>query len=255
MDWAAYYKFYTAIGIRYFLLALSATILFYFLFKKKWGFKKIQPAFPKSKDYVREIGFSVISIGIFAFIGYALLFYKPVSQLTLRYQRTDAYGWVWYVAAFPVMMVVHDMYFYWSHRLMHHRKLFRYFHLVHHKSTNPSPWAAYSFHPLEAVVEAGILAVFVFTLPLHITHVILFFFFMIVYNVYGHLGYELYPKGFSKSPVGKWINTSINHNLHHQYFKGNYGLYFLWWDRWMGTIRKDYDERFEEVKSRNATNS
>ncbi|MEI9957835.1 MAG: hypothetical protein WDM90_16395 [Ferruginibacter sp.] len=27
-------------------------------------------------------------------------------------------------------------------------------------------------------------------------------------------------------------------------------MYFLWWDRWMGTIRKDYDARFEEVKSR-----
>lgn len=42
----------------------------------------------------------------------------------------------------------------------------------------------------------------------------------------------------------------INHNLHHQYFKGNYGLYFLFWDRMMGTIRSDYDERFEEVKGR-----
>jgi len=43
---------------------------------------------------------------------------------------------------------------------MHHKKLFRWFHLVHHQSTNPSPWAAYAFHPLEAVVEAGIIAVF-----------------------------------------------------------------------------------------------
>lgn len=38
--------------------------------------------------------------------------------------------------------------------------------------------------------------------------------------------------------------------MHHQYFKGNYGLYFLFWDRMMGTIRKDYDQHFDEVKSR-----
>jgi sterol desaturase/sphingolipid hydroxylase (fatty acid hydroxylase superfamily) len=50
--------------------------------------------------------------------------------------------------------------------------------------------------------------------------------------------------------LGKWINTSVNHNQHHQYFKGNYGLYFLFWDRMMGTIRKDYDEKFDEVKNR-----
>jgi sterol desaturase/sphingolipid hydroxylase (fatty acid hydroxylase superfamily) len=73
---------------------------------------------------------------------------------------------------------------------------------------------------------------------------------MIVYNVYGHLGYELYPKGFNKHWLGRWINTSVNHNQHHQYFTGNYGLYFTFWDRIMGTIRKDYDQRFEEVTNK-----
>jgi sterol desaturase/sphingolipid hydroxylase (fatty acid hydroxylase superfamily) len=64
------------------------------------------------------------------------------------------------------------------------------------------------------------------------------------------LGWELYPAGFSKHPVGKWINTSVNHNQHHQFFKGNYGLYFLFWDRVMGTLRTDYDSHFEKVKAR-----
>ena len=232
------------------MLALLATLLFYILFRRAWGFRKIQKNFPKRDDYIREISFSAITIGIFALVGYFVHFYQPIASRTLQYKGIDTYGWVWYFAAYPVMLVVHDTYFYWTHRLMHHPGIFRYFHLVHHKSTNPSPWAAYAFHPLEAVVEAGILPVFVFTLPLHVTHIGIFFLIMIVYNVYGHLGYELYPRGFSRSAVGKWINTSVNHNLHHQYFKGNYGLYFLWWDRWMGTIRSDYDQRFEEVKTR-----
>ena len=130
------------------------------------------------------------------------------------------------------------------------QKAIQDFHLVHHKSTNPSPWAAYAFHPLEAIVEAGIFVVFLFTIPIHKFHLLIFFFIMIVYNVYGHLGYELYPKGFNKHWLGKWINTSVNHNQHHQYFKGNYGLYFTFWDRIMGTIRKDYDQRFEEVTTK-----
>jgi sterol desaturase/sphingolipid hydroxylase (fatty acid hydroxylase superfamily) len=107
-----------------------------------------------------------------------------------------------------------------------------------------------AFHPLEAVVEFGIVAVASFLFPLHPLAIGLFLLIMMIYNVYGHLGYELYPKNFSKSTVGKWINTSINHNQHHEHFIGNYGLYFLWWDRWMGTLRKDYDERFDEVKRR-----
>ncbi len=72
----------------------------------------------------------------------------------------------------------------------------------------------------------------------------------VVYNVYGHLGYEVYPKEFSRAWLGRWINTSVNHNQHHQFFNGNYGLYFLWWDRWMGTLRTDYDRQFDDVKNR-----
>jgi sterol desaturase/sphingolipid hydroxylase (fatty acid hydroxylase superfamily) len=99
-------------------------------------------------------------------------------------------------------------------------------------------------------VEVGIFVVFLFTIPVHRSHILIFFLLSIIYNIYGHLGWELYPKGFSKNWFGKWINTSVNHNQHHKYFKGNYGLYFLFWDRIMGTIRPDYDEAFEEVKNR-----
>ncbi|MEM7658110.1 MAG: sterol desaturase family protein, partial [Bacteroidota bacterium] len=135
--------------------------------------------------------------------------------------------------------------FYWMHRLMHHPRLFKAVHLIHHTSTNPSPWTSYAFHPLEAVIEAGIIPLIAFTLPVHKGAISLFLLFQFVYNVYGHLGYELYPKGFHKSWIGRWINTSVCHNLHHKRFHGNYGLYFLWWDRWMGTLRKDYDATFE----------
>ncbi|HEU0065283.1 MAG TPA: sterol desaturase family protein, partial [Flavisolibacter sp.] len=159
----------------------------------------------------------------------------------------EKYGWLYFFLAFPLMFLIHDTYFYWTHRIMHHRKLFKAFHLVHHQSVNPSPWAAYSFHPLEAIVEAGVFVVFLFTIPVHKLHLFFFFFFMIVYNVYGHLGYELYPNNFNKNWFGKWINTSVSHNQHHQYFKGNYGLYFTMWDRLMGTLRKDYDSKFNEV--------
>ncbi len=213
-------------------------------------YKKIQSRFPKNSDVLREMGYSVLTIAIFSLVSLILFTHPKVAPLTTRYKDIHQYGWVYYFLAYPLMFVMHDTYFYFTHRLMHHKRLFKWFHLVHHQSTNPSPWAAYAFHPLEAVVEAGIVVVFMFTIPMHITHVMIFFLMMIIYNVYGHLGYELYPKGFSKHMIGKWINTSINHNQHHQYFKGNYGLYFLFWDRVFGTLRADYDARFEEVKSR-----
>lgn len=73
---------------------------------------------------------------------------------------------------------------------------------------------------------------------------------MIAYNVYGHLGFELYPKGFANNIWGRWINTSVNHNQHHQFFTGNYSLYFLLWDRVLGTLRTDYSDKYNEVCER-----
>jgi len=237
------------VTIRYLIIAGIAWLVYYRLLRKRISFKKIQQRFPTGKDYLREIGYSILTVFIFAAVPWALLS-TPVEQYTQYYKDIHAHSLLYFWLAFPLMFLLHDTYFYWMHRALHHPKLFKVFHLVHHKSTNPSPWAALAFHPLEAITEAGIFAVFVFVMPIHIIHIVVFFLVMMLYNVYGHLGWELYPEGFSRHWLGKWINTSVNHNQHHQYFKGNYGLYFLVWDRLMGTIRKDYEQRFEEVAGR-----
>jgi sterol desaturase/sphingolipid hydroxylase (fatty acid hydroxylase superfamily) len=250
IEFEKYFFFLERIGSRYYLIAGAVFFLFYVVLKNKILHKKIQSLFPKNTDYLREIFYSTITILIFGFIPLFFIANPAMRSHTTLYDNISDYGWFYYFLAYPIMFIMHDTYFYWTHRIMHHKSLFNIMHLVHHKSTNPSPWAAYAFHPLESIVEVGIFVVFLFTLPVHTTHVIIFFLLSIMYNIYGHLGWELYPKGFSKSIIGKWINTSVNHNQHHKYFKGNYGLYFLFWDRIMGTIRDDYDEAFEEVKSR-----
>lgn len=238
------------VGSRYAIVAGIAFLAFYVILYTALSSRKIQKRFPKSSDYMREIGYSLLTIAIFGIVPLLLIKNPTVRPYTTLYTDIADYGLAWFIGAFPVMTLMHDTYFYWTHRFMHHPTVFRWFHLLHHRSTNPSPWAAYAFHPLEAIVEVGIFAVFLFTIPIHPLHFALFFLFSIIYNVYGHLGWELYPKGFSRHPIGRWVNTSVNHNLHHQHFKGNYGLYFLFWDRWMGTIRPDYEQHFDEVKDR-----
>ena len=246
-------RFFSIIGLRYLVFAGIAFLVYYVVFREKWRFRKIQSRFPKNSDYLREIGYSILTIGVFAMVPLLLVKNPTVRPYTTYYTDMYQYGKPYFWSAFLIMFLMHDTYFYWVHRLMHHPRLFKWVHLVHHKSVNPSPWAAYAFHPLEAIAEAGIVVIFLFTIPIHKFHLGFFFLFMIIYNVYGHLGYELYPKGFSRHPIGKWINTSVNHNQHHQYFKGNYGLYLLFWDRVMGTLRSDYDQRYDQVKTAGET--
>ncbi len=246
----AWFKIFTIVSLRYFIVAGLAFLIWYVWKGKNWLPKKIQPKFPLNNDYKREIIYSCITIFIFTAIPWLILGNPAIKKYTQWYDDMGKHGYLYFWSAFPLMLVMHDTYFYFTHRLMHHPKLFRLFHLIHHKSTNPSPWAAFAFHPLEAIVEAGILVIFLFAIPVMKAHLFFFFLFMMLYNVYGHLGWEVYPGNFHRTRIGKWINTSVNHNQHHQYFKGNYGLYFLFWDRVLGTIRSDYNDRFDELDNR-----
>ena len=111
-------------------------------FLQRESAKKIQKAYPKKKDYWREIFLSTLSIIIFSFPPLFMLYNDSIQPHTTFYTDISEYGWVYSILAFPLMLLVHDTYFYWTHRLMHHRLLFKTFHLIHHKSTNPSSWAA-----------------------------------------------------------------------------------------------------------------
>ncbi len=243
-----FWVIFLVIILRYVVLAAVAFVIFYVTLRNKTRFKKIQTAFPTRRDYLREVLYSFLTAAIFAAIGF-IVFATPLSDYTLAYWDIEKYGVPYFLFSILLMILVHDTYFYWTHRLMHAKSVYRFVHRVHHLSTNPSPWAALAFHPLEAIIEGSVIAIIAFLFPVHPLAIGIFLLFMMIYNVYGHLGYELYPKGFSRTRLGKWINTSVNHNQHHQTFQGNYGLYFLWWDRWMGTIHPNYDKLFEATKS------
>ena len=231
----------------YLRFAAGAFFIFYVLLKKPMWFRKVQKKMPKLTDYGRDFMYSMITVTIFATMALTVFYF--LKDYTQTYSNFNEYGWGYYIFTWIMMFLIHDTYFYWMHRMMHHPTLFKYIHLVHHKSTNPSPWTAYAFHPLEAVLEVLILPILAFSFPIHAPAIGLFFLFQIMYNVYGHLGFELFPAGFHKTWIGRYINTSVAHNLHHDKFHGNFGLYFLFWDRWMGTIRKDYDITYERTTS------
>jgi lathosterol oxidase len=236
---------YLKIGSRYFLMAGIVFVLFYIIFKKMMLLRKVQSKFPKSKDYGRDMFYSAISVAIFACISVCTFtFLKPYTNM---YDDIDKYGMPYYFFTFIWMFFLHDAYFYWSHRLMHHPTVFKYVHLIHHKSTNPSPWTAYAFHPFEAVIEAAIITVIAFSIPTHRSAIMIYTLFQITYNVYGHLGFEIFPKKFNTHWFGKWLNTSVAHNMHHKYFVKNYGLWTTIWDRMMGTMNVRYDEVYQQT--------
>ncbi|MBO9733175.1 MAG: sterol desaturase family protein [Chitinophaga sp.] len=241
-------KIFLLSALRYFLLAGIPFALFYLLMPKRWNRFKIQQRLASKKDFFREIWYSMQSTLVFTGITMVLLF-TPIRQYTQIYANLSDFP-IWYVGvSVALSLVVHDTYFYWMHRLMHHKSLFKLTHVVHHESTNPSPWTSYSFHVAEAVVEGGVLIVIAFVMPLHPLSILLFTISGFIINVYGHLGYEIMPKNFRHSWLFQVINTSTHHNLHHKKFRGNYGLYFRFWDRMMGTENPDYVKEYDRLQA------
>jgi sterol desaturase/sphingolipid hydroxylase (fatty acid hydroxylase superfamily) len=234
------------LAVRYLLFAGSFYLVFYLWKNKTIWRAKIQQRYPENKHVIREIVNSVITIIIFGLVIMSVI-YASKAGLTRIYLNISDKGWGYYIFSILLMIVMHDTYFYWTHRAMHWKPLFKAVHKTHHLSTNPTPFAAYAFHPLEAVIEIGIVPLIAFTIPYHGTALTLFSLYSLLLNVTGHLGFELFPKGFASNKLFKWHNTSTHHNMHHRLVKCNYGLYFNIWDRLMGTNHPDYEKNFEEV--------
>lgn len=237
------------VALRYIFFAGLAYLLFYGLRPKSWLGKKIQKRFPGAASIRMELFYSVITVFIFSLIIYIFLF-SPVKETTRVYRDMHQRSAGWFFFSLFLVVLLHDTYFYWTHRLMHWRRIFRYVHAVHHRSHNPTPWAAYSFHPLEALIEVGIVPLAAYLIPLHTAAFGLFGMYMISMNVMGHLGYELFPTGFMRNRFLSLYNSSTHHNMHHHCGKSNYGLYFNIWDRLMGTNHKHYREEFLRVAGR-----
>jgi len=237
---------FTIVAARYLLFAGLAWWLAYVWRQPQRWLRKIQGRWPQPKQIRSEILHSLGTSAIFALLILGTLLFDRYVHPCL-YHDVSEKGLLWFWLSIPVLMVAHDTYFYWIHRLMHHPRLFGLLHRVHHDSRTPTPWAALSFHPLEALLEFAIVPVIVWILPLHPLALMLFATWSLLWNVAGHLGFEFFPKWFVRSAAGKWINTPTHHDLHHRYGRYNFSLYFNIWDRLMGTNHPRYAEIFEQV--------
>lgn len=235
--------------LRYTLIAGVAFFVFYKWFPVYYSKNKIQSKLAKTKDFIRELIHSAQTTVVIAVVS-VLVFLTPLSAYTQVYYHLADMPWWWFPLSVVLMLIIHDAYFYWMHRAIHHPKLFKHIHLVHHKSTNPSPLASYSFHIFESILEGLIAPILLLSLPLHPLSLLLFSTISFLFNVYGHLGYEIMPKWFRNSVLFEIFNTSTHHNIHHSKFKGNYGLYFRFWDRIMKTEHLNYVIEYDQIQKR-----
>ncbi|PJK28082.1 sterol desaturase family protein [Minwuia thermotolerans] len=235
---------------RYFVFAAPAALLIALAGGRasRW---RIQNRRPGLRDRRREIGFSLLTAIVFSLNGFFLVY--GLDWLGLAELRSGNCALTITIET-VVLIVLHDAYFYWMHRALHWRPLFRAAHVTHHRSRTPSPWAAYAFAPLEALLEAAFLPIALLAAGgLETVSISIFIVHMMARNVMGHCGHEFLPRRWVNWPLTRWLTTPTHHDIHHELGRWNYGLYFTWWDRWMNTEHPAYPERFRAAAAGRAT--
>ena len=185
----------------------------------------------------REIYWSLASAAIYGVPAGVIAWGWNNLGWTLVYRDISDYSLWWWPVSIFIALFAHDTWFYWTHRWMHTPKLFKAAHAVHHASRPPTAWAAMAFHPWEALTGAVVIPVLVFALPMHISAIAVVLTVMTVMGVTNHMGWELFPRIVVNGLLGKWLITATHHQRHHDEYRGNYGLYFRFWDRVCGTDR------------------
>lgn len=234
------------VAFRYFLVVAPFWWVLYKLCPNSFTDRQIYEKLPTRKMQLFEIKWSIITSLIFG-VGGIVLGWLWQTGWTKIYLRFDDYP-LWYMpVSFLLMALVHDFYFYVTHRLMHQPRLYRLMHATHHQSITPSPWASFSFHPLEGLVQAAIVPILVMIIPVHPTVILAYLTFMTISAIINHLGFEVLPRNQFGVWLASWFITGTHHAQHHRYFKINYALFFTLWDRVFHTE----DSRFEdEIEAR-----
>ncbi len=228
--------------LRYLLIAGGAYLVMYHLCRKKLSVRKIQGKYPSEEDIKRELSLSFSTVLIYTLVIW-LLFFTPVKNWTQIVDSDESIGAMSFMIKLLLMLGIHDLYFYLTHRLLHHPKLYSRFHLAHHRSSNPTPLASLAFHPVEAFVQIGIVILLVFIMPVSFESIVLFGLINFLHNVYGHSGYEILPRRLLASVHARWFCNSTFHNLHHEKYTNNFGLYSRIWDSALGTTHAEDSQK------------
>ncbi|MEO0708705.1 MAG: sterol desaturase family protein [Cyanobacteria bacterium J06649_5] len=235
--WVTVVGYFAAAGSLYWALYLRASSRFRiaaadFPFSQRWS--------TLWSEVRSDIILSVVSSGIFAACA-ALMTTAYTLGYTRLYLVPQQYGLAYIGISLGLVLVLQDAYFYFTHRLSHHPKCYKWLHQGHHHSKNPTPWTAFAFDPAEAMIQAIYLMGVVLVVPMHISVLVAVVMVMTMGALVHHFGVRL----FEDSPLGQWLGSwmvgTTHHWLHHRKYTVHYSLYFTFWDRVMGTQHPNYE--------------
>ena len=122
-----------SILLRYFIFAGIGYLLFYVWGSKSFFEKKIQKRQPSKYIVQKEILYSILTLILYCTTSW-MVFWWQKAGVTRIYLDVHQHGYAYFIFSIIVMIIIHDAYFYWTHRLMHLPVFFKRVHSLHHRA-------------------------------------------------------------------------------------------------------------------------
>lgn len=152
---------------------------------------------------------------------------------------------VWFVLQFVAIPVWSAFHFYWVHRWLHWKPLYRLAHSLHHRNVNVGPWSGLSMHPVEHLIYITACLIH-FVVAAHPIHFLFHMHWLTLGAATSHSGFE----GVMGGDRNRLVLGDFYHQLHHRYFECNYGNRDFPLDIWFGTFHDGSPEATTRIRER-----
>ncbi|MEY9706414.1 sterol desaturase family protein [Bradyrhizobium diazoefficiens] len=208
------------------LLYFTAASLSYYVYFVL-GRDRFLPAYREDRKKIR----GAILWSVYGLVGNAVLV-LPVQLLIVHgyfplYHAIGEHGVAYLIISCVSALVFAETCIYWIHRALHFGFLYRLLHVHHHRFREPTPYAAFAFHPLDSFAQSLPYHVYALIVPMYDWAYLALFAFSMLWSLMIHDQVRWVPFRF--------INHTGCHTAHHWYYHYNYGNYFTFWDRLCGT--------------------
>jgi sterol desaturase/sphingolipid hydroxylase (fatty acid hydroxylase superfamily) len=152
---------------------------------------------------------------------------------------------VWFAFLLFVAPVIHAVHFYFAHRLLHWKPLYKSVHSVHHLNVEVGPWSGLAMHPVEQLLYFSTVVV-QWLLAAHPLNALFQIHIAAFSPALGHSGFE-------KLMIGRKLGVDSGnyfHYLHHKYFECNYGGSLAPLDKLFGTFHDGSDAAHVQMRER-----
>jgi len=221
-----------AATIGYFTLTTISYTIFFGIFRDYFH-PPHEPQPFKGQEWL-EAKMSMIAIPFLSMLTIPF-FMGELKGYSKLYWATDADPW-WYMPLIILAFIVYtDTGVYWIHRWEHTFPLiYKYIHKPHHKWLFVTPYAALAFHPVDGWAQSLPYHFFVYMFPMSTKLYLILFVLVQGWSINIHDGVDAIGSRFG-SGASNYINGALHHYIHHSRFDYNYGQYFTFWDRVMGS--------------------